>query len=76
MSERAGRVLTWGNCAAAVIVPVGPAAPALAPPPVAASLERIDLSDIWRRWATGWIRARAAGSLDTSDFMSDSNSSN
>ena len=40
------------------------------------SLERMLLSDIWSLWATGGILAKLAGSLDTSDFMSDNSSSN
>lgn len=43
---------------------------------VAANLDRIDRSDICKRCATGGIRAKVAGSRLTSDFMSDSNSSN
>jgi hypothetical protein len=33
------------------------------------SLERIDLSDIWRRWATGGMRASEAGSLENQLFL-------
>ena len=36
---------------------------------------RMLLSDICSLWATGGIRARLAGSLDTSDFMSERSSS-
>jgi len=35
----------------------------------------MDLSDIWSRCATGGILAKDAGSLETSDFMSDKSSS-
>jgi len=43
---------------------------------VAANRDRMERSDICRRWATGGIRARVAGNRLTSDFMSDSSSSN
>ena len=58
-----------GNCCAALISLGTPEAEVT-------SLERIDLSDICSLWATGGIRARLAGSLETSDFMSDRSSSN
>ena len=62
-----------GNCPAGVIC-----VPSLEDPPVAlvARRERIDLSDIWSLCATGGIRAKDAGSLETSDFISDRSSSN
>lgn len=37
--------------------------------------DKIERSDICKRWATGGILARVAGNLDTSDFMSESSSS-
>lgn len=43
---------------------------------VAANLDKILLSDICNRCATGGILANVAGNLDTSDFISDNNSSN
>jgi hypothetical protein len=42
---------------------------------VAARRDKIDLSDICNRCATGGIRARVAGRRLTSDFMSDRSSS-
>jgi hypothetical protein len=42
---------------------------------VAARRDKIDLSDICNRCATGGIRARVAGRRLTSDFMSDKSSS-
>lgn len=43
---------------------------------VAANLDRMLLSDICSLCATGGILANVAGNLETSDFISDSNSSN
>ena len=51
-------------------------AAALAPAPPVANRDRMERSDICNLWATGGIRAKDAGSRETSDFMSDSNSSN
>ena len=58
-----------GNCWEAEMSPWPPLAEVT-------SLERMLLSDIWSLWATGGILAKLAGSLDTSDFMSDNSSSN
>ena len=62
-----------GNCPAGVICD-----PSAVAPPVAlvARRDKIDLSDIWSLCATGGILANEAGRRETSDFMSDSNSSN
>lgn len=42
---------------------------------VAAKRDKMDLSDICKRCATGGMRASVAGKRDTSDFISDSSSS-
>ena len=47
----------------------------LGTPPGEANLDRMERSDICRRWATGGMRANVAGNRLTSDFMSDSSSS-
>ena len=58
-----------GNCWLGVMSPWCPLAEVT-------SLLRMLLSDICSLWATGGIRAKLAGKRDTSDFMSDSSSSN
>ena len=62
-----------GNCPAGVIWDPSADAP---PDALVASRDKIDLSDIWSLCATGGILASDAGSLDTSDFISDNSSSN
>ena len=50
--------------------------PALLAEALVANLDKMDRSDICSLWATGGIRASEAGKRLTSDFMSESNSSN